>query len=600
MRRYRNLFFALLSCIVVFTVQCRFELCGGGFEESNLLNGLNKAIGAFNAPNFADLLIFAAVMIMLRTVAARDRELNMGTMIFSLVLAVLFVVCISFMKFNSAVFLLDNSFQLLLSLFCIAGLGILFYLTLRLLCHAVEKEPPVRNATVGETFYEKKFRWIGGLMILAGWLFWILLNYPGTSCPDSISQLKQFLGEMEWGAAHPPLSSAVMGVLFTIGRSLVNANFGYFLYCFFQACVGAWTFSLCMEKLRRLGVSVRWCTVGILFFAFTPFWGTYAQWFEKDLLYAEVATLQAVYLLEVVRTRCCDAKNAVLLALFSILSALLRNNGIYAVVPALLLLVFWLKGVERRKAIGVLAATVVAFEGITMGIYGMLGIGKPSAAEAYGLLFQQTARYVCEYGDEVTEQEREVINSVLHYEALVNYDPVLTDPVKVHYNGSDLTEYTKVWFSMFWKHPGCYVAAFINKGYGYLAPVEPNIEAWIQVQYPEYIQQLGIYHPFGLNPTYFLAQIWNLSMTLPLVKYLCTPGLYTWILLVLAFLLIRRRKIGALIMLVPSAMNVLVCLASPMANAIRYELPTVAVIPLLIGWTCYSLRGSHPEPGKAS
>lgn len=600
MRKYRNLLFGLLSCIVVFTVQCRFELCGGGFEESNLLNGLNKMIGAFNAPNFADLLIFAAVMIMLRTVAARDRELDTGTVIFSLVLAVLFVVCISFMKFNSAAFLLDNSFQLLLSLFCILGLGILFYLALRLLCHAVEKEAPVRNAAAGETFYENNFRWIGGLTILAGWLFWILLNYPGTSCPDSISQLKQFLGEMEWGAAHPPLSSAIMGVLFTLGRSLVSANFGYFLYCFFQTCVGAWTFSLCMEKLRRLGVSVRWCTVGILFFAFTPFWGTYAQWFEKDLLYAEVATLQAVYLLEVVRTRRCDTKNTVLLALFSILSALLRNNGIYAVVPALLLLVFWLKGVERRKAVGVLAATVVAFEGITLGIYGMLGIGKPSAAEAYGLLFQQTARYVCEYGDEVTEQEREVINSVLHYEALTNYDPVLTDPVKVHYFGADLTEYRKVWFSMFWKHPGCYVSAFINKGYGYLAPVEPNIEAWIQVQYPEYIQQLGIYHPFGLNPTYFLAQIWNLSMTLPLMKYLCTPGLYTWILLVLAFLLIRRRKIGALIMLVPSAMNVLVCLASPMANAIRYELPTVAVIPLLMGWTCYSLRGSHPEPGKAS
>lgn len=595
MRKYRNLLFAVLSCIVVFTVQCRFELCGGGFEESNLLNGLNKMIGAFNAPQFTDLLIFAAVLMMLRAVAARDKELDTGTGVLSLAFAVLFVVCISFRKFNSAAFLLDNSFQLLLSLFCILGLWILFYLALRLLCHAVEKGSAVGSATGRGTFYEKYFRWIGALVILAGWLFWILLNYPGTSCPDSISQLRQFLGEMEWGAAHPPLSSAVMGTLFTIGRSLVNANFGYFLYCFLHACVGAWTFSLCMEKLRRLGIPVKWCTVGIVFFALTPFWGTYAQWFEKDLLYAEVATLQAVYLLEVVRTRRFDVKNAVLLTLFSILSALLRNNGIYAVVPALLLLVFWVRGIERRKAVGILVATVAVFEGITMGIYGMLGIGKPSSAEAYGLLFQQTARYVCEYGDEVTEQEKEVIGSVLHYDALTNYDPVLTDPVKVHYNGSDLTEYTKVWFRMFWKHPGCYIAAFINKGYGYLAPVEPNIEAWIQIEYPEYIRQLGIYHPFGLTPSHFLAQIWNLSMALPLVKYLCTPGLYTWILLVLAFLLLRRRKIGALIMLVPSAMNVLVCLASPMANAIRYELPTVAAVPLLIGWTYYSLHSGDPK-----
>lgn len=224
----------------------------------------------------------------------------------------------------------------------------------------------------------------------------------------------------------------------------------------------------------------------------------------------------------------------------------------------------------------------------------MLGIGKPSTAEIFGVLFQQTARYVCQYGDEVTDYEREVIDQVLDYEAMAGYNPVLTDPIKIHYKGGELSEYVKIWFQMFWKHPGCYVAAFINKGYGYLAPVQPNIEAWIQIQYPDYIQQLGIYHPWGLYLSNLLVQIWNLSMALPLVKYLCTPGLYTWIVLILAFLLVRHRKYGAAILLVPSIVNVLVCLASPMANAIRYELPTVAAVPLLLGWTYCSLHEKHP------
>lgn len=34
-----------------------------------------------------------------------------------------------------------------------------------------------------------------------------------------------------------------------------------------------------------------------------PFWGTYAQWFEKDLLYAEMTVLQAVYLMSVLKRR---------------------------------------------------------------------------------------------------------------------------------------------------------------------------------------------------------------------------------------------------------------------------------------------------------
>lgn len=110
MRKYRKFIYIFLSCIVVFTVQCRFEMCGGAFEESCLLNGLNKMIGVFCATDFADLLILAAVMVMLHAVAQRDKRVDGATGIFSLILAVLLVICISFKKFNSTVFLFDNAF----------------------------------------------------------------------------------------------------------------------------------------------------------------------------------------------------------------------------------------------------------------------------------------------------------------------------------------------------------------------------------------------------------------------------------------------------------------------------------------------------------
>ncbi|MCM1064748.1 MAG: DUF6020 family protein [Eubacterium sp.] len=559
-----------------------------------LLNGLNKLLDAFYDLDFADMMVAAAVFMMLRTVEARDKRFYAGTGMVSALFAVLMVSCISFMKYDHAGFLFANSFQFMLALFCILGFTILFYLLFRLAAFSLEKGWQLPAASGGkQSFYETHFLAFGTAVIFVCWMVWILFNYPGTGCPDSSLQLEQFMGVKEWGAAHPPLSSAVMGVLFTLGRWLVDANFGFFLYCLFHSCVGAWAFALSMRKLQQLGVPTKWCTVGILYFALTPLWGTYAQWYEKDLLYAAVATLQAVYMLEIIRNRRCTVKDLSLMTVFGILAALLRNNGIYAIVPALALLVFWLKGAERKKMILALVATLLVFEGVTRGIYGSLGIAKPLAAEAYGIPFQQTARYVCEYGDEVTEYEKEVIGSVLHYDALTNYDPVLTDPVKIHYFGADLSEYNKVWFRMFWKHPGCYVAAFINKAYGYLAPVAQNIEGWIGIAEPDwFFADLGIYHAFNRDLAQILVQIWNLSMTLPLVRYLCTPGLYTWIVLALSLMLLRKRRYGALIMFVPSLMNILVCLDSPMANAIRYELPTVAAVPLLIGWAAYSLRGS--------
>ena len=91
---------------------------------------------------------------------------------------------------------------------------------------------------------------VGFFVIAFSWLFWILLNYPGTTSGDGLVQLKQFLGEQDWGAAHPPFSSAIIGICFVLGRTIADANFGFFLYCLMQTLVGAYAFSLSMKNCR--------------------------------------------------------------------------------------------------------------------------------------------------------------------------------------------------------------------------------------------------------------------------------------------------------------------------------------------------------------
>ena len=592
MRRFAKIRNILLAVIVTLTLQCTFEVYVGGYADSSLVNGLSKLCGAFHTLDYVDLLSFAAVLLLFREVKKREVGTDVATLLLSAILSFLLVVCISFQKYDSAIFLWGNSFQLLLSFFCMAGFTALLYPVLRLAYFWLEQ------AQLSPEPCKKHFQLVGFCVIALSWLFWILLNYPGTTSGDGLVQLKQFLGEQEWGAAHPPISSAILGACFVLGRAIADANFGFFLYCLLQTLVGAYAFSLSMKKLQELGISWKWCAVGILFFALTPFWGTYAQWFEKDLLYAEMTLLQAVYLMTVLKKKECVGRDAAGLVVFSVLSCLLRNNGIYAIAPALLLLAICLKGKDRRRAFLVLLATVAVYELITVAGYRVLiDVGKPAASEGLSVPFQQTARYVCEYEDEVTEYERQVIDDTLRFDGMKNYEPRISDPIKILYHGGELGPYMKIWAQMFFKHPGCYVAAFINKGYGYLAPVEPNIEAWIQMEYPEYAQEQGIYHPFPIQTSEFLLQLWRLSMRLPLVKYLCMPGGYTWILVILAFFLWKKKRYRAMILLVPSFVNVLVCLASPMANAIRYELPTVAAVPLLIGWTVYSLHTTDGQPG---
>ncbi len=94
-----------------------------------------------------------------------------------------------------------------------------------------------------------------------------------------------------------------------------------------------------------------------------------------------MTVLQAVYLMSVLKKKECGGKDAAGLIVFSVLSCLLRNNGIYAIVPALLLLAIYLKGKERRKAFLVLLATVVIYELITVvGYRALIDVGKPAAS----------------------------------------------------------------------------------------------------------------------------------------------------------------------------------------------------------------------------
>ena len=86
--------------------------------------------------------------------------------------------------------------------------------------------------------------------------------------------------------------------------------------------------------------------------------------------------------------------------------------------------------------------------------------------------FQQTARYVRDYADEVTEEERDAIDRVLDSDTIGEVDdPNISDPVKKTFNedadSEDLKAYFKVWFQMFLKHPVCYIEATLNNYYGY-------------------------------------------------------------------------------------------------------------------------------------
>lgn len=580
------------SIMAVLAMNCKMECVDGG-RDSVLLNGVYKLGHSFYSYNFMDVFMVAAVFLLIRHV--REQDVMRGSKwirIFSLIFSVSYIVSLSYCKYDSAEFLFGDRFQLLLAAICIIGYYIIIYYALCLLVMCLERngKAPVKQENIAGNFLQRHMWLTAFVIIFLCWLPWIFMNYPGTDEPDSVNQMKQYLGDRVFNAHHPPLSTYIMGTLFVIGRSIWNANFGFFLYIFLQTFLGAVIFSWSIYEIYKLGVRSTYCLIAVLYYALLPMWGGTMQGDGKDILYAELVAFFVTCLVRIIVTRKCDKKAGILLTVAGILTALLRNNGIYAVFPTVLILSCYLKNMERKKMCVVLGTITIVYCCVISIVYPGMGIEKGSIREALSMPFLQTARYVNEYEEEVTDHEREVINSVLAYDSLKAYDPKNADSVKNTYKDDDskLPEYFKVWFQMFLKHPSSYISAALNMGGGYMAPVMVGFPAPIGIDSDEYFSGLGVEHIFQDRFADIFVEIELASMEMPAIRYFCMAGTYTWIMLICIMLLLREKLYGGLILFVPEIMNVLVCIASPTWH-IRYALPVMAVMPLMIGWTYYLL-----------
>ncbi len=113
----------------------------------------------------------------------------------------------------------------------------------------------------------------------------------------------------------------------------------------------------------------------------------------------------------------------------------------------------------------------------------MAGVKPGGKQEMLSIPFQQTARYVKYYGNDVSTEEEKVIRKVLDYDTIgKNYDPDLSDPVKNTYKQKDeyLKDYFNIWFEMLKKHPTAYIQATFKWDIWILGLYDRNkISIWI-------------------------------------------------------------------------------------------------------------------------
>ena len=399
------------------------------------------------------------------------------------------------------------------------------------------------------------------LVILAVcWGAYIAAFLPGTLTCDGARSLTQFCAGAPLENHHPVLMNLLYGLLMHAGRVLGSDNWGIFLIVAFQAAVLACALSAVLAESRRRGLPLAIAALAALYFALFPAWGVLAQDAIKDTLFCAVLAWFMLRLACVAAplegSAPVGAGEWALLAVSGALVALTRNNGIYLVAPALLVLA--------------LASVVVAYVALTSFVYPACGVDMREEKEMLSVPFQQTARIVAEHGDGVSEGERAAIDAVLPYDRLAElYDPDLADPVKESYKlhnskieGSfeyadahpeALGDYLRAWLGLALRHPACALTATAANTYAYVYPGEV-----VDVDGSRPVLLVGWQTDGAIAAAYDVSYLMSadavarasaaVQATLEAqgMGYLYSPGVYVWLLVVAVAYLIHARRWGGL------------------------------------------------------
>ena len=233
---------------------------------------------------------------------------------------------------------------------------------------------------------------------------------------------------------------------------------------------------------------------------------------------------------------------------------------------------------------------------IQSGLMRHYDIEKGSIREALSMPIQQTARYVLERGDEVTEEEKAAIAAVLDYDNMAqDYYPMESDPVKDAFNPeattADVLNYLKTWFRMGMKHPMVYVKATVNQNYPLVYPFsECNAlsNSTLNRHHLYAAETIGI-HDVELAPRLNnIRDEFNQDLFyLPFTGLVCSIPVHVLVLMLLCCYALSRRRWCFLIPALPLLLSVgIVLLAPGISGTPRYAYPIVFSLPVVMAYYC--------------
>lgn len=444
------------------------------------------------------------------------------------------------------------------------------------------------------------------LVILLCWLPYIVAKFPGAAMPETLAEMRQYYWN-EINNYYPPLHTVALSLIMEFGNMLGSYTLGFFLNLAVQLGLLLSAFSYGFLLMKRWKTPYLFRMLALAVICIVQFFPMEATVVEKDVPYTACVIFLVLQLYELVRTLQAEEEFSLWQAAGMILTcmgvACNRNEGFYLILASGIGMAVYAYRIlwkhRRQKCIRILAAVLLPiflFTGYQKILLPACGVEDNGPKEALSIPFQQTARYVRDYGYELTEEEEEIIARVLDYENLAElYDPITSDPVKYTYHAEtteDLTDYFGLWLRQLIKHPGNAVEATMNNAYGwfYQEGYAHNYMMTSQIEGQEIRWEI-IQPDMLAGVRQVMERVAKLLSRVPIVNWFENAGFVSWMTILLCAVWIGSGQKKYLLSAAPLITALLVCIAAPTFNyQMRYIMPVMFCVPFFIPMLVQTLK----------
>lgn len=520
----------------------------------------------------------------------KEHPFNLMAFLVSALLSLMLLLGMSFSAFTNFNFILGKRNQFVIALLVFLGIWVILYTFVKFFYEKLDSLK-VKHTSYSSVLkvIDQHFLVFAIAVLLFSWTLFGCTYFPGSIPYDGRNQLNMFFGVTSMNLHHPFFSTQFMGSIYRAGYALCGIIGGSLLSVLFQSMLGAFVFSRISNYIRKKTHNIVPALVCLVYFAVAPMWWTYMQALIKDTIYF---IFFAWFVLEYIQLLLKDSGGSGFLrmTIAAVCVCLFRNGGGVVVLPSLLLLVFMID--RKRTAIITFVIVLASDYGLNTTLMNCLDLKSDNQVEMYSIPLQQIARYVTQYENELTEEEKQIIDHVVQYDGIAErYDPQLADPVKNRYKNTTKSEWKEFWSLYLEKlkeHPIVFLEAAMNEVYGYIDPFHfyyglttyPLYNKDALGEEDEGIQYSSYYFQDNLRTaTLDATYLWN---QIPLLSFVTNPGFYTWLGIILLGALLRKKQWKLALIYVAPLMNVVICFASPVNGLVRYALPVMAAMPLFL------------------